>query len=94
MLAMGRALMGNPKLLLLDEPSMGLSPIITREIFSLIQFINKEKEISMILVEQNAHMALEHSERTYVLENGRITMHGRSEEIKTNPTIINAYLGV
>jgi len=94
MLAMGRALMGNPKLLLLDEPSMGLSPIITREIFSLIRLINKEKGISMILVEQNAHMALEHSERTYVLENGRVTMQGPSKEIKSNVRIIEAYLGV
>ena len=94
MLAMGRALMGNPKLLLLDEPSMGLSPIITREIFSLIRLINKEKGISMILVEQNAHMALEHSERTYVLENGRVTLSGPSAEIKSNKSIIEAYLGV
>ena len=94
MLAMGRALMGNPKLLLLDEPSMGLSPIITREIFSLIRLINKEKGISMILVEQNAHMALEHSERTYVLENGRVTMQGPSIEIKSNVRVIEAYLGV
>lgn len=94
MLAMGRALMGNPKLLLLDEPSMGLSPIITREIFSLIRLINKEKGISMVLVEQNAHMALQHSERTYVLENGRVTMHGPSLEIKANPSVVEAYLGV
>ncbi|OPY65145.1 MAG: High-affinity branched-chain amino acid transport ATP-binding protein LivF [Syntrophorhabdus sp. PtaU1.Bin050] len=94
MLAMGRALMGNPKLLLLDEPSMGLSPIVTREIFSLIGLINKEKGISMILVEQNAHMALEHSERAYVLENGRITLWGPSTEIKSNPGVVEAYLGV
>jgi branched-chain amino acid transport system ATP-binding protein len=94
MLAMGRALMGNPRLLLLDEPSMGLSPIITREIFSLISLINREKGISMILVEQNAHMALEHSGRAYVLENGKITMEGPSKEIKQNRSIIDAYLGV
>ncbi|MBA4418368.1 MAG: ABC transporter ATP-binding protein [Syntrophus sp. (in: bacteria)] len=94
MLAMGRALMGNPKLLLLDEPSMGLSPIITREIFTLIRLINRERGISIILVEQNAHMALEHSRRTYVLENGRIVMEGKSGEIKGTKSIIDAYLGV
>ncbi len=93
MLAMGRALMANPKLLLLDEPSMGLSPKMTREIFSLVRLINEGKGISMILVEQNAHMALEHSFRTYVLENGRIVLSGPSSELKHDPRVIEAYLG-
>lgn len=93
MLAVGRALMGNPNLLLLDEPSMGLSPIVTREIFTLIKRINEEKSISMILVEQNAHLALDFSHRAYVLESGRVVMEGKSSAIKRNPAIIDAYLG-
>jgi branched-chain amino acid transport system ATP-binding protein len=93
MLAMGRALMGNPRLLLLDEPSMGLSPKMTREIFSLVRLINSEKGISMILVEQNAHMALVHSHRTYVLENGRVVLNGASSELRYDSRVIEAYLG-
>ncbi|MGD0230557.1 MAG: ABC transporter ATP-binding protein [Syntrophorhabdales bacterium] len=93
MLALGRALMANPDLLLLDEPSMGLSPIITREIFSLIETINKEEGISIMLVEQNAHMALDCSNRAYVLETGRIVMEGSSADIKRSPVIVEAYLG-
>lgn len=92
-LAVGRALMGNPQLLLLDEPSMGLSPIITREIFSLVKAINDQKGISMILVEQNAHMALDISHRAYVLETGRVVLEGKSSVIKCDPAVIEAYLG-
>jgi len=93
MLALGRALMGNPDLLLLDEPSMGLSPLITQETFTLIRRINEEKGISIILVEQNAHMALDYSHRAYVLETGRIVLEGPSASVKCNPAVVDAYLG-
>ena len=94
MLALGRALMAKPDLLLLDEPSMGLSPLSTREIFSLIETINNEEGISIMLVEQNAHMALDYSHRAYVLDTGRIAMEGKSADIKCDPAVIEAYLGL
>lgn len=93
MLALGRALMGDPEILLLDEPSMGLSPLITQETFSLIRKINAEKRISIVLVEQNAGMALDCSNRAYVLETGRVVMKGTSEQIKCDPAVVEAYLG-
>jgi branched-chain amino acid transport system ATP-binding protein len=93
MLALGRALMGNPELLLLDEPSMGLSPLFTKEIFSLVRTINADKGISILLVEQNANMALDSSSRAYVLETGRVIMEGPSPDVKKSPAVVEAYLG-
>jgi branched-chain amino acid transport system ATP-binding protein len=93
MLALGRALMGDPEILLLDEPSMGLSPLITQETFSFIKAINAEKHISIVLVEQNAGMALDYSNRAYVLETGRVVLEGASEDVKCDPTVVEAYLG-
>ncbi len=92
MLAMGRALMATPKLLLLDEPSMGLSPILVQEIFSIIQEINRQG-MTVLLVEQNAYMALQVATRAYVLETGRIVLSGTAAELRENPQVRAAYLG-
>jgi branched-chain amino acid transport system ATP-binding protein len=92
MLAMGRALMSKPSLLLLDEPSMGLSPILVEEIFNIIQEINAQGT-SILLVEQNAQMALSVAHRGYVLETGRIVLEGSGEELLHNPDVMKAYLG-
>jgi branched-chain amino acid transport system ATP-binding protein len=92
MLALGRALMAKPKLLLMDEPSMGLSPILVREIFEIIAEINKQGT-SILLVEQNAQMALEVSARGYVLETGRIVLEDTSANLLNNEKVIHAYLG-
>lgn len=92
MLAMGRALMSRPKLLLLDEPSMGLSPLYVEKIFKVIEMLRQEK-ITMLLVEQNANLALEVSDRAYVLETGKIVKEGSAKELKNDPTIKTAYLG-
>ncbi len=93
MLATGRGLMSRPTLLLLDEPSMGLSPILVEEIFRIIVEINKQGT-SILLVEQNAHMALAIAHRAYVLETGRIVLSGSAKEISENPQVKTAYLGV
>ncbi|MBM3461545.1 MAG: ABC transporter ATP-binding protein [Armatimonadetes bacterium] len=93
MLAMGRALMGRPHLLLLDEPSMGLAPLLVREIFNIIRKINEEG-VTILLVEQNALMALQTASRAYVLETGAITMEGPAAELAHDERIKKAYLGV
>lgn len=92
MLAMGRALMARPKLLLLDEPSMGLAPLFVKEIFSIIQDINRSGT-TILLVEQNANMALSIANRAYVIETGRITLAGDAKELAASPEIRKAYLG-
>src|SRR3954454_8346607 len=92
MLAMGRALMSNPRLLLLDEPSLGLAPLVVHTIFEAIDEI-KSKGTTILLVEQNAHAALHHSDRAYVLETGKITMEGVSKDLANDPRIKEAYLG-
>lgn len=92
MLAIGRALMSHPKLLMMDEPSMGLSPILVSEIFNMIQKINKEGT-TVLLVEQNAHMALSVAHRGYVLETGRIVMEGAAQDLLANDDVKKAYLG-
>ncbi len=92
MLAMGRALMSRPRLLLLDEPSMGLAPLLIKEIFSIIEDINKAGT-TILLVEQNANMALSIASRAYVLETGRITLSGDAKELAASESVKKAYLG-
>jgi branched-chain amino acid transport system ATP-binding protein len=92
MLAIGRALMVKPKFLLLDEPSMGLAPLIVKDIFSIIQEINKSGT-TVLLVEQNAHMALSIANRAYVLETGTISLSGKASDLLNDESVKNAYLG-
>jgi branched-chain amino acid transport system ATP-binding protein len=92
MLAIARALMSRPRLLLLDEPSLGLAPLIVLEIFSIIRNLNSEGT-TILLVEQNAKLAMQHSHRTYVLEAGQITFSGPSQELLSDERVLRAYLG-
>ena len=93
MLAIGRGLMARPRLMLLDEPSLGLSPLLTQEIFAIIQRLNAERGVTMLLVEQNANVALQTAHKGYVLEMGRIVMAGSSEELRNSEDIQEFYLG-
>ena len=92
MLAIGRALMSRPKLLLLDEPSLGLAPKIIQQIFEIIEDINHTKKTTILLVEQNANQALKLADRAYVLMNGEICMQGTGEELLHNDDVRSAYL--
>ena len=92
MLAMGRGLMANPQFLLLDEPSMGLAPILVDQIFEVIQEINQQG-VSILLVEQNANIALSIADRAYLFETGKVVLSGKAKELKENPMVKEAYLG-
>lgn len=93
MLAVGRALMLRPRLLLLDEPSFGLAPLLVEELFAILRQVNRETGVAMLIVEQNAALALELAEHAYLLETGRIVMDGPSEEIGADENVRRAYLG-
>ena len=92
MLAMGRALMAKPKLIIMDEPSMGLAPLMVKNIFNIIEMVNKEG-VTVLLVEQNAHMALSVAHRAYVLETGKIVLTGSAKELQESDEVRAAYLG-
>ena len=93
MLAIGRALMARPKMILLDEPSMGLSPLLVKEVFKIIEQINKEQGITILLVEQNANYALRAADYGYIMESGKIVMDGTSEYLLSNEDVKEFYLG-
>jgi branched-chain amino acid transport system ATP-binding protein len=93
MLALGRALMSSPRLLMLDEPSLGLAPMLVDQVFDIVRRINREEGTTILLIEQNANEALLHADRGYVLENGRVTLEGPAADLRRNPHVIAAYLG-
>lgn len=93
MLAVSRALMSDPKLLLLDEPSLGLAPLIIEDLFRVFGELNRDTGTTMLVVEQNANLALEIASRGYVLEAGRIVLNGSAQELRDDPAVREAYLG-
>ena len=94
MTAVGRALMAKPKMILLDEPSMGLAPQIVAEIFEIVEDLNKKENVSFLLAEQNTTVALRHADYGYILENGRIVMDGPAHELANNEDVKEFYLGI
>ncbi|MGA1847473.1 ABC transporter ATP-binding protein [Deferribacter abyssi] len=94
MIAIGRALMAKPKLILMDEPSLGLSPLLVKEIFKIVEKLNKEEGTSILLVEQNANMALSVSDYGYIMENGKIVLEGNASELMENDDVKEFYLGL
>jgi branched-chain amino acid transport system ATP-binding protein len=93
MLVLGRALMAQPKLLMLDEPSLGLAPIVVREIYAVLERLNRERGLTVLVVEQNASVALQASSTAHVLESGRVVLHGPSGELQQQESVRRAYLG-
>ena len=93
MLALARALISRPRLLLLDEPSLGLAPLVVREIFALVARLNEEEGLTVLVVEQNANVALDSSQRAYVLETGRVALEGTSDELRAAESVRRSYLG-
>jgi branched-chain amino acid transport system ATP-binding protein len=94
MLVIGRALMSNPKVILLDEPSLGLAPLLVEEIFGIVRRLSHEQKLTVLLVEQNANLALEVAEHGYVMENGRIVLDGPAAALRDNADIKEFYLGL
>jgi branched-chain amino acid transport system ATP-binding protein len=94
MCAIGRALMANPKMLLLDEPSMGLAPQIVDEVFSIVRDLNQREKVTILLAEQNTNMALRYADFGYILENGRVVMEGMAEDLRNNEDVKEFYLGL